>query len=334
MKMNFRKKIIWFVGSALVVNSLFLGVATADQGEQNLEVTAVTEKQEGAGIGADSPLYFLDRFMEKLQLMLAFSNQAKTELELKLASERLSEAEKLVAKEKIDRLERVVEDHSRLIERAQDRMTQLLEDDNDLEMVQEIKDRLEKMTAKDAAVLNKVLDKLNRHGRGEAAEKIAELLARRDCLNLAVDLSTELAKGEDEEKDDNSSGRLESHQELITELRTEHNYGYGEIAILLSLAERMTAEQKPDQNEAEVKEDAALKAVAELMEKRKQGMGWGQIAKQAGLHPGKKADKIVNSVRPEQKDEIKVDANQKAKQKKNKGKKVKLKLKESKKKCR
>jgi hypothetical protein len=31
MKMNFRKKIIWFVGSALVVNSLFLGVATADQ---------------------------------------------------------------------------------------------------------------------------------------------------------------------------------------------------------------------------------------------------------------------------------------------------------------
>ncbi|HHV71656.1 MAG TPA: hypothetical protein GXX38_03460 [Clostridia bacterium] len=343
--MRFKKGIIYFVTVVFILNTLVVGPAFADSLQttgSELTVTTETEEvQNGAaeadtkvkGISPDSPLYFLDKFLERLQLLAAFSQEAKAKLEAKLAEERLSEAEQLVLKNKIEKLERVIEDYSRHIEKAQDRLTKILEENKDWKDGEGTGQQIKKISTEKLEALAELLAKLPQPCRDKLLKKMEEILARQEALDLAVELSTELIADEEkgaeeeqdekqelaEEKEESASGGNEEgaysqkeegaskenkklnnkkkvYQEIIKKCRAE-NYGYGEIALLISLAKKMAEAEQEDEGKVAWEENQLpagfLEKIEELMAYRRSGMGWGEIARKVGLQPGKKADKLA-----------------------------------------
>lgn len=102
----------------------------------------VDESEDEAGITPDSPLYGLDRAIERLQLSLTFDRSAKAKMGLRFAAERLEEVRQMIEEKKISSAERAKAEYDEIIEAVEENVNQIVAtnslDDLKIEMDLEI----------------------------------------------------------------------------------------------------------------------------------------------------------------------------------------------------
>lgn len=121
--------------------------ASAQNGTQN---GSDTISEDRAGITPDSLLYIFDRLFEKLELALAFSEEAKVKVRLKHAEERLAELKLMQKKNKTKVVVKLSEDYEKEIEEVE---KEIEEAEKKGKNVTEVKRKAAEVTAKHLEVL-------------------------------------------------------------------------------------------------------------------------------------------------------------------------------------
>ncbi len=101
--------------------------------------TALKPQLPSPGITPDSPLFGLDRALEKLRLLLAFSEEGKAKAGLKNAAERVAEARAMVREKKIDAATKAREEHEAIISKVKQNVAALAAEGS----IEEIKSQVE-----------------------------------------------------------------------------------------------------------------------------------------------------------------------------------------------
>lgn len=211
-----------------------------------------------AGVFPDSPLYFLDKLIESLQLALAKTPEAKAALLTSFSQERLAEIEALDP-EKLDQyIDGLLSEISAALQQAADAVTTAHEKGVEI--------------AKLVQILEQAAQQGNNVELPEAirkADKIEEYQGEIETTTKAIKVQAAVVKGID--------------KEIIIELRTK-GLGYGQIALLTKLASTLSVEVKDeDQAEEAVVGDTRL---AQVMKKFAENKSIGQTMKAFNTTPG------------------------------------------------
>ncbi len=102
------KKILFLAIILAVMATMPFTVAETNETEINetQEQEMEQEMNRNAGIGPNSPLYGLERSMERLRVAFTFRKAAKTEMKSRYAEERLAEVYKMIKENRIENAER------------------------------------------------------------------------------------------------------------------------------------------------------------------------------------------------------------------------------------
>lgn len=106
-----------------------------DQTETELNETEVKEE---AGITPDSPLWGIDRAIERISLALTFGKAAKAKKGLEYARERLMEVQAMQAEKKLDKAEKAKKAFGDLVDEAEENAAELGNGDAEQELEQEV----------------------------------------------------------------------------------------------------------------------------------------------------------------------------------------------------
>jgi hypothetical protein len=169
--------------------------------------TAATAEQETAGTTPDSFLYTFDLLMEDIKLLLTFNPEKEAELLLKFAQERLAEATLMKQAEKVAFVEKAVTEYLALLKQVEEKVTEVIMDE---EVQEEVKKELTDSLENTADATEPIVDQL-------PPEQQAEVEATIDQAYLVA----QSVAGFD--------------AEVVKTLR-EQEYGYGQIAKIISLA--------------------------------------------------------------------------------------------------
>lgn len=119
--------------------------------------TVETLPIEEPGITPDSPLYTVDKTMEKIQLRLTTNEAKRAELRFKFAEERLAEAEEMNKKEKPEFVEELMEEYDNELQETNNEMEKAIARGKD---VNELTERVAERTARHLEVLQGVYEKV------------------------------------------------------------------------------------------------------------------------------------------------------------------------------
>lgn len=174
----------------LATTIFFLAFSVAFAQQDDLGVSA--------GLTPKSRLYFFDSLGEWLNLKLTFNATKKVEKKLKYASERLAELKSIKDSKELDKdnAEKIKEKYKNLTEEAE-------KDTKDLKSkgknVTELVKKMEEISARHTAVLQKVLDKAPEQAR-DAIQKVLE--ASQEGHRQAIEaIQKEVDEGKIEPKD-------------------------------------------------------------------------------------------------------------------------------------
>jgi len=199
------------------------------------EVTAEDQAdEEAAGITPDSPLYGLERSMERLRTNLALNNEKKAELEIANAEERVAEAAVMAKKGNLKGLEKALEVHERNMQRAQKAINKM--DSNgdeesakaDLERTIRIQNKLEahaeKATAVKARILERQADKMSEEQLAKMQQNFDRIIAKASEVKQTTEQKQENARTKykvmSEKKDQEIEDELEI-KDALEEVETE-----------------------------------------------------------------------------------------------------------------
>lgn len=135
----------------------------------------------GAGITPDSPLYGLERAMERIQLAFIRNKAERAKFKLDLAEERLAEAEEMIIENNPEAADEAQELHDELINETEQEIEELETNGNaesseeDLDVAQELQLRLMNHSTKVAFVKNRILERLS--PGNASSEQLAHLEA-------------------------------------------------------------------------------------------------------------------------------------------------------------
>lgn len=288
-------------------------VAETTDTTDTIETEITEEIDDKVGIAPDSPLYVLDRLLEKIQITFTFDDVNKAALLTSISEERLAEANYLIEVAKTEDVNRekwdqlladVINDYKEKLEAAIQSIEQIVIDLDEEEIAEldkilaelensanvseeiiEIDEELKEVSDRAILVANVVKDL--------DSEKVAEL--REQGLGLGQ-ISQVFALAEATDKS----------LEEVAKLFTEDEMGYGEAAKILGVSTSDLAKQKVE----EKKVVAEKKAEEKKVEAEKK-------AEEKKVEAEKKAEekKVVAEKKAEEK---KVEAEKKAEEKKNK----------------
>jgi hypothetical protein len=107
----------------------------------------VEDSEDESGVTPDSPLYGLDRAIERLQLSLTFDRAAKAKMGLRFAAERLEEVRQMIEEKKISSAERAKTEYDEIIETVEEDIDQIVatSDVSDLEIEIDIETSLDEL---------------------------------------------------------------------------------------------------------------------------------------------------------------------------------------------
>ncbi|MAG52710.1 MAG: hypothetical protein CMH62_01990 [Nanoarchaeota archaeon] len=128
------KKLTFFIILSLFIVP-FVSAQEIDEGIQDIT-------EEDSGIQADSPFYFLDKTLDRINLALTFSEKNRAKLEIKLAEERLREVNLMIQKNKLETAGKVQIAHNKRLEKARARIKGL-KDSTDEETIAELESEIE-----------------------------------------------------------------------------------------------------------------------------------------------------------------------------------------------
>jgi len=156
-------------------------VATTNE---TIEVPA--EVTEEAGITPDSPLYGIERALERINLALTFGKAAKAKKGLAHASERLMEVQKMIAEKKLKHAEKAQKAYEDAVAEVEDNMEEMGDGDAEQELADQVE--IEDLVAKNTKVVQQIGNVTLRLGKSLTAEekaKLQEAIASLEGINSA-----------------------------------------------------------------------------------------------------------------------------------------------------
>lgn len=146
---------------------------------QDTVVEPVETEIIDAGITPDSPLYGLERAMERLKLVFMRDKASRALYKIQMAEERLAEAEQMLEEDNFEAAQEAEEAHNEIIEEAQQEAEEIETDDGE-EVAEEALEDVEKVQLallahgeKVALVHNRILEKMRTNNASE--EKLAHI---------------------------------------------------------------------------------------------------------------------------------------------------------------
>jgi len=287
----------------------------AEEITENTETTVEVEIDNGEGPAQviiidvdpgttpDETFYSIKRLFENVQLFLTFSAEDKAALLTEFAEKRLAEAQVMDEAGKLELVKDMVEEYAAALLKAQKKAEEVVIDGLS---IQEIVKQIEKLLDDNIEILNKVKSELPELERNlnsikenlvvikTISETIKQLEEEQDDTDANVDEQEEENDEEDDEDvvvkektEEKKVGAIFLEgltvQEQIKALR-DAGYGYGEISLALALVEK-----------ADV-------SIDDIVEMRNNGLGWGNVTKELGLHRRDVAKKIGKMVLESKKD--------------------------------
>lgn len=262
-----------------------------NDGKQPAEIIIIEVEP---GTTPDQTFYSLKKLFENVQLFLTFSAEDKAALLAEFAEKRLAEAQAMDEAAKMELVKEMVEEYAKNLIQAQEKAESSLEEGQSLV---ELIEKIEKLLDDNIKIIQKVKSDLP-----ELEEKLAVIKENLEYIKTASEIVDELDEEEDvveqeedadKEKDEDENTVEEDEdkettketvslegltlEEQITALRTA-GYGFGEINIALSLAE---------------KADVSIDEVIKL---RNAGLGWGNISKELNVTKRDVAKKICKLI--------------------------------------
>ena len=110
-----------------------------DENETEEEIEIEEEVIEEAGVTPDSPLYGIERAMERISMALTFGKSAKAKKGLAHAQERLMEVQAMIAQKKLDKAAKAQEGYEDAMEEVEENIAELGNGD----AVEELEDEIE-----------------------------------------------------------------------------------------------------------------------------------------------------------------------------------------------
>lgn len=203
-------------------------------------IVAESTDLEEPGITPDSPLYGLDRAIERIGLALTFDKAKRSEKALRNAEERLAEVKAMVEANKLEHAERAQERHAEMLERAE-------------EAAEEIEADGDEETAKDAEQkIAEIRARLREHVEKVAAVKARILARQRERMSEDQIAKIEQVFGEINANAEDMEARVLQRQETI---RTRYKVLSGqtdeEVEDELGEIEDEDSEEEEDESEEE-----------------------------------------------------------------------------------
>jgi len=130
-------KILTILVTVLLAFAMMVPLVAAEDVVEDLEVVE-------PGVAPDSPLYGLDRAMERLRLAVTAGKAAKAKLKLKYAEERLAEAEQMIDEDKVEEADEAQEAHDEELEEVEE-LVEELETDGEEEVAEEALEEVEEI---------------------------------------------------------------------------------------------------------------------------------------------------------------------------------------------
>lgn len=192
-----------------------------------------------AGVTPDSPLYFLDKLIENIQLALAKTPEAKAALLTAISQERLAESEALDSAKLDQYLDMLLNEVATALQKAADAIAEAQEKGAEVTKLME--------TLEQAAVLGSSVE------LPEAIRKIERIEEAKNKLEettRVVKVQAAVVKGIDEE--------------VVVALRSQ-GLGYGQIALLTKLAANVPAGTEANGFEQVMAVFAANKSIGQTM---------------------------------------------------------------------
>ena len=140
-----------------------------EETEDEEEVELTDEESEEAGVTPDSPLWGLDRALERINLALTFGKSAKAKKGLAHARERLMEVKAMIAAKRIAQAEKAQKAHKNIMEDVTENVEDMGNGDGEQELADQVE--IEEALAKNEEILNNIRLKV----RGLSDEDKAQL---------------------------------------------------------------------------------------------------------------------------------------------------------------
>tara|TARA_Y100000310_G_scaffold339911_1_gene434080 strand:- start:4343 stop:5548 length:1206 start_codon:yes stop_codon:yes gene_type:complete len=139
------------------------------------------------GIAPDSPLYFLDTALDRINLALTFSKESRAKLEVRLSEERLREVNLMIQKNKLEVAKKVQIAHSNRLLKARERIKDLdttTDEDTIAELETELEDQ--ELLVEDAETASLTLPEFKAEDRIKREEIIKELRKSSEETKLRI----------------------------------------------------------------------------------------------------------------------------------------------------
>lgn len=183
----------------LMVALLALGMMVPLMAAAEDNVTDVVDVEldiREAGITPDSPLYGLDKAMERLRLVVTFGETNKVKLKLKFAEERLSETEQMIEEGNDVAAEEAQLEHDETLDEVQVLVESIESDDSEeaageaLDEVSDLQLKLLSHSEKINLVHNRILERLSTEGNVSDAQlaHLEEVFAKIQDKSLEIEL--------------------------------------------------------------------------------------------------------------------------------------------------
>jgi hypothetical protein len=192
MKKNMKQ----ILATSIFAGALFFGTSAYAEGEttnvndtaETTDTTVEEESEVSAGVTPDSFFYLFDKVGENLQLLFTSDLQKESELLLQFANERLSESNQMVDEEKDKYINQLIGDYLAALQKAQEKVAEVVIDENiDGQVKEELSTKLEDTTT----VTNVVTEKLEEDQKVQLDEKRQEAYL---VANIVEDLDPEKVK--------------------------------------------------------------------------------------------------------------------------------------------
>ena len=197
------------IGLALFVALLLMPIALAEENvtidNDTIAVQPIYNNETivelpDPGITPDSPLWGLERAMERIQLILTFDKAERAKLGLEQAAERLAEVQKMIEENKIEHAQKAQRAHDDAIVEVEKEIEELESSNSteELEKVVELEANVELHRMKVARVSERVMLKSKGNLTDEQKAMIDDIL--KDIENKTVKLKIEIQNKKDETK--------------------------------------------------------------------------------------------------------------------------------------
>lgn len=274
-----------FVALAIL---LLAPLAAAHESNQSHEepatATETAPQLPSSGITPDSPLFGLDRALEKLRLLLAFSDKGRAKAGLENAAERIAEARAMIEKKKIDAATKAREEHKTIVSQVKKNIAALAAEGSpeeiklQVEIEKEIEGQEEAVEELERKIKIKTVGDLTSEQQAAVDALITAFQNQNGELKIEIKNKKDATKIKIKQKTGKTEKEIEAEIKKIEDEKGINKLKESKATKQISDAETALAEAEKELSGFE----GDITAAAKLLEDAKDKLASAQFAKDAG----------------------------------------------------